>query len=514
MSLNSTLLKSAVFIAAFSIYSPLVQAQRLSDKQLDQLTDTYFLHSAELLKEMIAVKNDAAIPEHVEANIAYAQRVFTERGFSIEMLETSGIPLMLATYEPKRAKRTLLTYLHVDGQAVDLSKWLQPDPYEVVLKKPTSEGGYSTVEWSDLSENYDPDLRFFGRSTSDDKGPLAMFLAAWDALTSVKKLPEYSIKMVVDFEEEQGSPSLPEAVTLYKDKLTADAMLIFDGPRHVSNLPTLTFGARGIATVTLETFGPKLAQHSGHYGNYAPNPALMLAQALASMKDERGRVVIKGFYDNINITAEEKALLEAVPDDEEAIQQRLGIARPDAVGGSYQESIQYPSLNIRGLRSAWVGAEVRTIVPATALAEIDVRLVPEVDPDRLIALIRSHLEAQGFVVLDDRAPTDEERAQHSKLIRMQSSVSYQAFRTPFDSEVSIWLSKIMKRSFEEPLVSVRMSGGSIPISPFVDGLGIDAVTIPTVNADNNQHSPNENLRVQNLKDGLRTLIAVLSAESY
>jgi acetylornithine deacetylase/succinyl-diaminopimelate desuccinylase-like protein len=135
----------------------------LSDKQLDQLTETYFLHSAELLKEMIAVKNDAAIPEHVEANIAYAQRVFSERGFSIEMLETSGIPLMLATYEPKRAKRTLLTYLHVDGQAVDLSKWLQPDPYEVVLKKPTAEGGYATVAWSDLNENYDPDLRFFGR---------------------------------------------------------------------------------------------------------------------------------------------------------------------------------------------------------------------------------------------------------------------------------------------------------------------------------------------------------------
>jgi acetylornithine deacetylase/succinyl-diaminopimelate desuccinylase-like protein len=514
MSLKISIAKSAVILAAFSFCASTVQAQRVSDKQLDQLTEAYFLHSAELLKEMIAVKNDAAIPEHVEANIAYAQRVFTSRGFTIEMLETSGIPLMLATYEPKRAKRTLLTYLHVDGQAVDLSKWLQPDPYDVVLKKPTTEGGYVALEWSTLSEAYDPEMRFFGRSTSDDKGPLAMFLGAWDALTSVKKLPQYGIKMIVDFEEEQGSPSLPEAVTLYEDKLKADAMLIFDGPRHVSNLPTLTFGARGIATITLETFGPKLAQHSGHYGNYAPNPALMLAQALASMKDERGRVVIKGFYDNVNITAEEKAMLDAVPDDEQAIQKRLGIARPDAVGGSYQESIQYPSLNIRGLRSAWVGAEVRTIVPATALAEIDVRLVPEVDPVRLIQLVKSHLESQGFVVLDNRQPTDEERAQHSKFISMHSSISYQAFRTPFDSEVSVWLSEIMKRSFDEPLVSVRMSGGSIPISPFVDGLGIDAVTIPTVNADNNQHSPNENLRVQNLKDGLRTLIAVLSAEPY
>ena len=243
------------------------------------------MHSAELLKEMIAVKNDAAIAEHVTANIAYAQKVFSERGFSIQMLETSGIPLMLATYEPKRPKRTLLTYVHVDGQAVDLSKWNQPDPYAVVLKRPTADGGFEQLPWSNLKEAYDPELRLFGRSTSDDKGPLAMFLAAWDALTEVKKLPDYRIKMVIDFEEEQGSPSLPEAVTLHRDKLTADAMLIFDGPRHVSNLPTLTFGARGISTVTLETYGPKLAQHSGHYGNYAPNPAFMLAQALASMKD-------------------------------------------------------------------------------------------------------------------------------------------------------------------------------------------------------------------------------------
>ena len=340
-----------------------------------------------------------------------------------------------------------------------------------------------------------------------------MFLAAWDALAEMKKLPDYRIKIVIDFEEEQGSPSLPEAVTLHRDKLTADAMLIFDGPRHVSNLPTLTFGARGISTVTLESFGPKLAQHSGHYGNYAPNPALMLAKALASMKDERGRVLIKGFYDNVNISAAEKAILDAVPDDEQAIKERLGFATADAVGRTYQESIQYPSLNIRGLRSAWVGDEARTIVPATALAEIDIRLVPEVNPERLINLVRAHLETQGFLVLD-REPTQEERMAHSKIIRMQSSISYQAFITPFDAEVSVWLSNIMKKTFSEPLVSVRMSGGSIPISPFVDGLGIDAVTIPTVNADNNQHSPNENLRAQNLKDGLRTLIAVLSAESY
>jgi Acetylornithine deacetylase/Succinyl-diaminopimelate desuccinylase and related deacylases len=176
MRLRIDRLKRAAIVAAFLLSLSSVEAQRLSSSELDRLTEAYFLHSAELLKEMIAVKNDAAIADHVTANIAYAQKVFSSRNFNIEMLETSGIPLMLATYEPKRPKRTLLTYVHVDGQAVDPSKWNQPDPYAVVLKQPAADGGFEQqVPWSNLKEAYDPELRLFGRSTSDDKGPLAMF---------------------------------------------------------------------------------------------------------------------------------------------------------------------------------------------------------------------------------------------------------------------------------------------------------------------------------------------------
>ena len=306
-----------------------------------------------------------------------------------------------------------------------------------------------------------------------------------------------------------GSPNLPPAVERYRDRLAADMLIIFDGPPHVSNEPTLKFGARGIATVTLTTFGPRVPQHSGHYGNYAPNPAIRLAQLLASMKDDRGRVTIPGWYDGVTLDPDTKALLALVPDDEEQIRQRLGIAERDLVGDNLQEAVQYPSLNVRGLSSGWVGAQSRTIVPATATAEIDIRLVMESDPERLLSLLRQHIQAQGYYVIDGE-PTENERLTRAKIASLQSSVSYAAFRTDFDSEPGRWLSRAFERLYGKEPIKIRTSGGSIPISPFVETLGVPAVGIPTVNGDNNQHSPNENLRVGNFIEGIKIMVAVLA----
>jgi acetylornithine deacetylase/succinyl-diaminopimelate desuccinylase-like protein len=161
------------------------------------------------------------------------------------------------------------------------------------------------------------------------------------------------------------------------------------------------------------------------------------------------------------------------------------------------------------MESAWVGSEARTIVPATALAEIDMRLVPESDPVRLFELIKEHIKEQGFQILD-HDPSDEERMKYPKIVKMDYSISYQAFRTPMDSETGEWLRTAMKRAFDEDPIQIRISGGSIPISPFVDALGVPAVTIPTVNADNNQHSPNENIRLGNYREGIKTILSILT----
>ena len=188
------------------------------------------------------------------------------------------------------------------------------------------------------------------------------------------------------------------------------------------------------------------------------------------------------------------------------------IASPDRVGNNYQESLQYPSLNIRGLNSGWVKKEARTIIPDQAIAEIDVRLVLESDGYRLHQLVRKHIESLGYKVLD-RRPTKEERLNYDKIVTFDSKVSYPAFRTDINSDLGKWLSKSLTKTFGKTPVKKRTSGGSVPISPFVSILNIPAVGVPTVNKDNNQHSPNENIKVSNYINGIRTFIGILN-ENY
>ena len=187
----------------------------------------------------------------------------------------------------------------------------------------------------------------------------------------------------------------------------------------------------------------------------------------------------------------------------------LGVAEAEAVGATLQEALQYPSLNVRGMAAGWVGDEVRTIIPDRAVAELDVRLVAESDPERLVGLVREHVQKQGYHLVDG-APTDAERARHAKLAAFESEVSYGAFRTDVGSDVGAWLTGALARAFGEAPIRKRTSGGSIPISPFVQTLGVPAVTVPTVNPDNNQHSPNENLRVGNYVEAVQTFLAILT----
>lgn len=463
------------------------------------------------LKTFLSIPNDAHFPEDLEKNIQWLEQEFGERGFKTSRLPTARIPLLLAEQTYPGASRNLLIYVQVDGQPVDPAHWFQPHPFQPVLKEQNEDGEWEIIDWSRLENDFNPDWRVFARAASDAKGPIIMLLHALDAMKANQINPVCNLKVIMDTEEEMGSPNLPASVEAHKDLLASDMLIILDGPRHITNQPTLTFGARGISTITLEVFGPRVAQHSGHYGNYAPNPALRLSQLLAGMKDERGRVIIPGFYDGIELTEDVKKIMSDVPDDEAEIRRKVGIAEIDAVGNSYQEAIQYPSLNIRGFSSGWVGKDVRTIVPATATAEIDVRLVPECDPERLIGLIKSHIADQGYHFVQGE-PTEEERQTHSRLISFNYKVSYQAYRTPFDSEIGHWLTKSLTHAFGTAPVRIRNSGGSIPISPFINILDVPAVTVPTVNRDNNQHSPNENIRLGNFVEGIKTVIAVLSTK--
>ena len=481
-----------------------------AQRKFEATARTIGLESIEKFKSFLALPNDAAKQDDIKYNISWAKSELEALGFEVNTLETSALPLLLANLSLKKSKPTLAFYMHLDGQAVDGTKWNQKDPYTAVLK---SKNGteFNPISWDNLKGQEIDDYRIFARSSADDKGPFVMLLTALNHLKKEGKSAAYNIKLILDFEEEQSSPGLPEAVKKYKDQLTADLLLILDGPVHSSGKPTLVFGNRGIAALTLTAFGPIVPQHSGHYGNYIPNPALELSKALASMKDNQGRVVIPGFYDGISLDAATKKILEGVPTEDMAIKQRTQTKRNDRVGNTYQESIQFPSLNIRGLQSGWVGDEARTIIPATATAELDIRLVVESDPYKLIDGVKTHLINQGFTVLDHQ-PTKEERMSQDRIIQMTSNVAYPAFRTATQSKEGKWLNAILTGYYNEKPVIIRTSGGSVPISPFVSELGVPAIGVPTVNLDNNQHSPNENLRVGNYLTGIESFLAILTSK--
>ena len=471
------------------------------------------IESIENFREFLSIKNDANFKNEMKPLIEWGINNFQKYGFEVERLETPELPLLLASKVISEDLNTLLIYLQFDGQPVDKSKWDQENPYKAVLKERVN-NEYKITDWSRLDNiTFDDikkgDLRIFARSASDAKGPVMMIINALEIMKRNNIELEYNLKIIMDFEEEISSPNLADAVKKYSSKLKSDALLIFDGPKHPSNLPTLTFGARGISDITLITYGPIVPQHSGHFGNYAPNPIFRMSEILSSMKDPNGRVTIPGFYDGIELDEKTLKILAEVPDDEEKMMDDMQFKKPDNVGKNYQESIQYPSINVRGIESGWVREEVRTIVPSECIAEIDVRLVLESDPIRLHNLIKSHIEELGYYVID-RRPTKDERLKHNKIVTFVSSFDYDAFRTDIESEIGKWLVKSLKKTFGIEPVKKRTSGGSVPISPFVNTLGIPAVTVPTVNQDNNQHSPNENIKIENYITGIETYLGILT----
>lgn len=502
-------MKKTQLLLLITCLSPPLFSQKSKNSNLDKIAEKFAIASFDEFYALHSLPNDAHFLTDIEKNVQWCENAFAKRGFTTQRLNTETVPLLLAERKVANAKKTVLIYLQIDGQPVDSSKWDQESPWKPTLKEKDVDGKWNAVPFQKLKSGaIDRDWRIFVRSASDAKGPAMAYLASLDALKELKSEPNYNMKVIMDFEEELGSPHLAVAVNQYKNELAADQLIIFDGPRHVSNQPTLSFGARGICEITLTIFGPRTPVHSGNYGNYTPNPALRLAQLLGSMKDDDGRVTIPGFYDGIVLSEEEKKILSKVPDDENEIKKFLGIAAPDKIGGNFQESLQYPTLNIRGLDALYVGGQARTLIPAKAVAEIDIRLVPSTDPKRLIDLVKKHIEAKGYYLID-REPTEEERMKHPRIASFTSSISYLAFQTSFDSDCGKWLSKAMRTAFGKDPIKIRTAGGSIPISPFVITLSIPAVAVPTVNADNNQHAENENIRVGNYIDAVKTFLAIM-----
>jgi acetylornithine deacetylase/succinyl-diaminopimelate desuccinylase-like protein len=483
-------------------------SQTLSRQAIHDAAHLYYPKAIAELNEFLLLPNNGMQPEHIKQNLAWCLQAMKKRKFETKIIYSDQVPHLYAqrVFNPKLP--WILFYLQIDGQPADSASWSQKNPYDATLKRKGNDR-WEVIDWGTQTK-YDPDWRIFARSASDSKGPAMAFLSALDILTERKINPEFNIKIIMDFQEEMGSPSLPALVEKNKELFEARMMLIMDGTRHVSNLPTLNFGARGIATIILTVYGARNELHSGQYGNYAPNPVFKLAKLLAGMKDDAGRVIIPGYYDDIKLSEEEKILINDMPGDEKSLKKTLGVAAPDRVGNTYEESLQYPSLNVRGLKAASVASEVRTVIPSEAIAELDLRLVPETDGEKMVMLIKDYIKSQGFY-FSEGEPTEEERARYANILSFDYEIGSKPFRTDLNSPAGIWLASAMDRTFGAGnYVKQRTTGGSQPIEPFITTLGIPAVSIRIPNPDNNIHAADENLRIGNFIEGIQMCLGILT----
>lgn len=483
----------------------------LAQASSPEISDASLRAILHLHKELVSIPN---LPENKKVmvkNIHWVAEKYKQLNFKTTLLESSTLPVLLAekVYDPQF--KTILFYFHIDGQPINPAAWNQRDPFVPVLKERSKNGDWQPIDWSKLDGAIDDEWRVFARAAADDKAPIIMFLAALDMLKSSNRTPNFNIKVIFDPEEEYGSQALFSTLDQYKKRYASDYFIVMDGPAHSSNKPTLTFGCRGIATCSITTYGAKRPQHSGHFGNYVANPVFSLSRLLAGMKDEKGRVTIEDYYAGIEITDQISQLINSLPFDSTAFNHQLCIHSAEEVGGNYQEALQYPSLNVRQIGTSWKGEKLKTVIPAYARADIDVRLVPEIEGTLQLQKIKNHIQEQGYHVID-RDPTDDERLRHPRIAKFQTSRVINAFRTDPDFDFGKQIRTQLTRSFGYQPVVLRMMGGTVPIVPLIDQLNVPTIIVPMVNMDNNQHSPNENIRIGNIREGISICLAILNME--
>jgi acetylornithine deacetylase/succinyl-diaminopimelate desuccinylase-like protein len=444
--------------------------------------------------DLLAIRNVASDPEGLQRVAEWIRDALNDRGGRVALAALPGAPPVVVGRVNGRPGRPVIgVYAHYDGQPADPAQWTSP-PFDPTLRD--GPGG-SVLPFPERGEPVDPEWRIYARGSADDRGSIMALIEALEALGGV---PDASLVLLLEGEEERGSPHLGEYLSLLSDRLAADLWLVCDGPVHQSGRPQVSLGVRGVMDLEIEVYGPPADLHSGHYGNWAPNPADLLARLLATMRDEEGRLVVEG------ATGPEPddgavRLATAVPDPPP-----MGFPPPQGQG--YAGRLLRPLLNVRGLRSGDVGAASRNAVPPSAVASIDVRLVAGQDPEDVLAALRRHVAGRGFHLVDG-PPSREVRASHRRIARVTSEVGYPGVRVPGDDRRVVQVVSAVEAASGEAPVILPSFGGSVPLHHFAQALGTAPLILPIANPDNGQHGPDENLRIGNLWYGIDLFAALL-----
>lgn len=444
------------------------------DEQVDGFLDTLFA--------LLEQPSISATGEGVAECTDLVERLCGEYAFNeTKTVETEGQPAVIAHAKADAdsdERPTVLFYGHYDVQPVDPEEWISP-PFEPTIR-----------------EGPDGHERIYARGAGDNKGQWFAHLCAVRALRETTGLP-VDVTLLLEGEEESGSPYLDDLVEEHADELAADLTYVADGPIDTSGRPHVLMGARGMLYVQLDATGPNRDLHSGNYGGPVPNPAWELNRILSSMKDEEGQVTIDGFYEDVRpIMDLDREALDAMPFDSDAIKADFEIGGfADGPGDSYLEKLlYYPTLNIAGFTSGYGGEGTKTIIPSTAKLKMDMRLVADQDPDDIYRKFRSHVESHVSGTVD---------VEVSKLGTMSPQ------RTPLDHPVREPILCSVADGWDTDPVLKPTLGGSLPTAAFARYLDTPVVVVPYANNDENNHSPDENLALNCFKNGVRTTATLL-----
>jgi acetylornithine deacetylase/succinyl-diaminopimelate desuccinylase-like protein len=469
-------------------------------------------HEPRILREfaaLLALPNVATNPADIRRNADHILALLRARGLQGRLLEVEGgVPAIYAERAARPDAPTLLVYAHYDGQPVDLAQWTG-SPWTPVLRDGPLEQGGREVPFPSAPAVAGPEWRLYARSASDDKAPIVGVLAALDALVASGIPLSVNLKLFLEGEEEAGSPHLAAVLREHAAVLAADLWLLCDGPVHQTRRAQVFFGARGVTGLEVTAYGPARALHSGHYGNWAPNPALTIAHVVAALRDETGRVLVDGYYDDVREPSEsERRAVAAAPPVEAALAAALAVAEPMG-RKTLAEGILEPAVNVRGLRAGGVGEQAANAIPTQAQASLDFRLVPDQTPAGVREKVEAHLRKRGYTLVHE-PPSAETRGAHPKLLYLQWEEGYPAARTSLDDPVAAALVRVVDEAAGGSLVVMPTLGGSVPMHTFAAAVGAPIVGLPIANHDNNQHAADENLRLQNLWDGIEIYAAVLA----
>ena len=427
-----THLYRALLVTALAVSS-------LSGQSLRSRVDAYrSTHDVEIVRELsdfLAIRNLASDSINIRRNAQHLLTLMSQRGIEGRLLESpaGGPPAVFGELRTPGATRTVVLYAHYDGQPVDTTQWIT-QPWSPVLRDKLHNEGGKIIDLPTTAGTVQGEWRLYGRSAGDDKSPIIMMLRALDALRASNVAPSVNLKFFFDGEEEAGSPHLTPLLEKYADLLRADVWLFGDGPVHQSRRQQILFGVRGVTGLDLTVYGPSRGLHSGHYGNWAYNPITLLANFIASIRDDDGRILIPSFYDDVvPVSAAERRALASVPPVDSALRAELSIGGTEANGALLAERIMQPALNLRGFRGGGVGAGGSNTISTEARASIDFRLVPKQTPERIRSLFEGHAKRKGYFVINDREPTAAERMAHAKIMRIDWGEGYPATRAPMDA---------------------------------------------------------------------------------